>query len=333
MILVTGATGLVGSHLILHLLQHEKQEIRALYRSEKSIAKTKRVFEKNKCLHLFEYIQWFQADILDVPALEEAFVNIKQVYHCAALVSFDPKDEKIMRKTNIEGTTNIVNLCIDFAIEKLCHVSSIAALGEPLNSSIPVTEQTNWNPEIYHSDYALSKHGAEMEIWRATQEGLSVVIVNPGVIFGKYFEQEGSSVLFQKIASNFPFYTNGKTGIVAVEDVVKAMHQLMKSSIKNEKYILVSDTLQNIDLLTYVAALLGKNKPHIQISPFSAKIGVFLDWLVTIIFRKKRSFTQAIAKASFSMFSYNNDKAIKDLSFTFLPYTTYLPEVAKSFKK
>jgi len=122
MILVTGATGLVGSHLILHLLQHEKQEIRALYRSEKSIAKTKRVFEKNKCLHLFEYIQWFQANILDVPALEEAFVNIKQVYHCAALVSFDPKDEKIMRKTNIEGTANIVNLCIDFAIEKLCHV-------------------------------------------------------------------------------------------------------------------------------------------------------------------------------------------------------------------
>ncbi len=333
MILVTGATGLVGSHLLLHLLQQEKQNIRALYRKKQSIEKTKRVFEENNSSDLFENIQWFETDILDIPSLEDAFIGIDRVYHCAAFISFDPKDEKIMRKTNIEGTANIVNLCIDFSIKKLCHVSSIAALGEPLNSSIPITENTNWNPEVYHSDYALSKHGAEMEVWRGMQEGLSVVIVNPGVIFGKYFEEEGSAQLFQKTAKGFPFYTNGATAIVSVEDVVKVMYKLMMSNFKGERYILVSDNLPNLHLLSYIAQLLDKNKPIFCITSTSANIGIALDWLVSIITRKKRSFTQAIAKASLNTFIYNNNKIIKDLSFTFSTYTEYLPKIAESFKR
>lgn len=333
MILVTGATGLVGSHLLLHLLQQEKQNIRALYRKEQSIEKTKRVFDKNNSSDLFENIQWFEADVLDIPSLENAFTGIEKVYHCAAFISFDPKDEKIMRKTNIEGTANIVNLCIDFSIKKLCHVSSIAALGEPLNSSIPITENTNWNPEIYHSDYALSKHGAEMEVWRGMQEGLSVVIVNPGVIFGKYFEEEGSAQLFQKITKGFPFYTNGTTAIVAVEDVVKAMYQLMINDFKGERYVVVSDNLSNLHLLSYIAQLLDKNKPNFCITVTSANIGVALDWLVSIITRKKRSFTQAIAKASLTKFIYDSEKIVTDLSFRFSTYTEYLPKIADSFKE
>lgn len=332
MILVTGATGLVGSHLILHLLQKEEYSIRALYRNEKNINKTKRVFENNDCLHLFHHIEWFDADILDLPKLELAFSSITHVYHCAALISFNPKDEKKIRKTNIEGTANIVNLCITFSIEKLCYVSSIAALGEPINPKTPITETTEWNPEIYHSDYSLSKFGAEMEIWRGTQEGLPVVIVNPGVIFGKHFQQEGSAILIEQLKNDFPFFTQGNTAIVGIEDVVTAMHQLMNSSIKNERYILVSDNLNNFDLLSYIANLLNKKKPYIKITPFSAQIGITLDWIVSKIFRKKRNFTRAIAKASFSTLTYNNSKIEKELSFKFSSYTTYLPEIVDNYK-
>ena len=67
-------------------------------------------------------------------------------------------------------------------IKKLCFISSIAAIGEGTNTEI--TEETEWNPEIDKTPYSYSKYGSEMEVWRASQEGVPVVIVNPGIIIG-----------------------------------------------------------------------------------------------------------------------------------------------------
>lgn len=332
MILVTGATGLVGSYLLLHLLQQEEQNIRAIYRDATRIAKTKHIFELHNALDLFQTINWQQADILDVPALEEAFIGIDQVYHCAAYVSFDPKDEKIIRKTNIEGTANIVNLCIAFAVKKLGYVSSIAAVGEPLHPTTPITEKTQWNPELYHSDYALSKFGAEMEVWRGTQEGLDVVIVNPGVIFGRGFYREGSGELFYKVHRGFPFYTSGTTAIVAVEDVVSCLYQLMQSQIKNERYILVSDNLTNQELLQTIATFLQKKPAYLKINSLGLSLGWRLDGIISVITRKKRSFTRAIAKASLSCSSYDSSKIQQTLNFKFSSYQDFLEVISKDFK-
>ncbi|MBB1150565.1 NAD-dependent epimerase/dehydratase family protein [Myroides sp. NP-2] len=332
MILVTGATGLVGSYLLLHLLQQGEQDVRAIYRDEKRIAKTKNVFALHQALELFEHIAWQKADILDLPALEEAFVSVTHVYHCAALVSFDPKDEKKLRKTNIEGTANIVNLCLAYEVKKLCHVSSIAAVGESLDPKIPITEETEWNPELYHSDYALSKFGAEMEVWRGTQEGLSVVIVNPGVIFGRGFESEGSGALFSKVGRGFPFYTAGTTAIVAVEDVVSAMRQLMHSPRKNERYLLVAANVSNRELLSEIADLLHKKPARFKVNRLGLSIAWRLDGFVSLVTPKKRSFTRAIAKASLSKYCYDSSKIKQTLSFTFSPYTEFLAATSKDFK-
>ncbi|MDM1043981.1 NAD-dependent epimerase/dehydratase family protein [Myroides sp. 1354] len=332
MILVTGATGLVGSHLLLHLLQQEEGSVRAIYRNTQSINKTKQVFELYHALALFEQIQWQQADLLDLPALEKAFEGVTRVYHCAAMISFDPKDEHLMRKTNIEGTANIVNLCIAYQIAKLCHVSSIAALGESLHPSTPITEKTEWNPELYHSDYALSKFGGEMEVWRGTQEGLDVIIVNPGVIFGRGFYREGSSELLYKVHQGFPFYTSGTTAVVSVEDVVSCMIRLMRSNHKNERYILVSDNLDNRELLHFIAALLHKKPASFEIGRFGLALAWRLDAFISVLTRKKRSFTRAIAKASLSRFNYDTSKVEQTLSFQFISYRDFLTELSKSFK-
>ena len=198
MILVTGATGLVGSHLLVKLLQEEK-EVKALFRTEKKIEAVKNVFQHKKSIHLFEKINWIKGDITDVPTLNIAFENITHVYHCAALISFDPNDEEVLRKVNIEGTANVVNCCIDFGIKKLCHVSSIAALGDTREYEYSITEETEWNPEKLHGDYAISKYGSETEVWRAQQEGVDVVIVNPGVIFGYGFPTQGSGIIINKV--------------------------------------------------------------------------------------------------------------------------------------
>ncbi|KRP28965.1 MAG: NAD-dependent epimerase, partial [Cryomorphaceae bacterium BACL22 MAG-120619-bin32] len=240
MILVTGGTGLVGSHLLVHLcLQNER--IRAIYRTESSLEKVKNVFfSYTDDATLFEKIIWFQADITDVPAMIPAFLDVKQVYHCAAFISFNPKDYREMRKVNIHGTAIMVNLAIDAKVEKFCYVSSIAAVGESLTNDL-ITEETEWNKELDNSGYSITKFGAEMEVWRASQEGVPVILVNPGVILGSGFGDSGSGKLFSQVYQGFPFFTEGITGFVSVKDVVKAMILLMNGTTANERFILVSE--------------------------------------------------------------------------------------------
>ena len=184
MILVTGSTGLVGAHLLYKLISNN-EKVRAIYRNEGKLNNVKKVFSTyiDDYKNLFENIDWVKADILDIPSLSKAFKGIDYVYHCAAFVSFEPDKYHLLRRTNIEGTANIVNLCISNSIKKLCYVSSIATIGNELNNN-PITEDSVWNPEEEHSVYAITKYGAEMEVWRGTQEGVDAIIVNPGVILG-----------------------------------------------------------------------------------------------------------------------------------------------------
>ena len=227
MILVTGGTGLVGAHLLLKLTENE-DSIRAIYRTATTIEKTKSLFRLYQKETSFVKIDWVHADITDVPSLEIAFQNVDYVYHCAGYISFDPNDEEKLRKINIEGTANIVNFCLSKNIKKLCHVSSIAAFGNVISNKIYIDEETEWNPEVYHSDYAISKYGAEMEVWRGQQEGLQVVIVNPGVILGSTIWKEGSGAIFTKIKNGLKFYTLGETGYIGVNDLVSTMFKLME---------------------------------------------------------------------------------------------------------
>lgn len=323
MILVTGATGLVGSHLLVQLLQ-ENEEVKALFRSEKQIEKVKNVFAFYNQTRLFDKINWVKGDITDIPSLEIAFENVTHVYHCAALISFDPSDEDELRKINIEGTANVVNCCIDFGVKKLCHVSSIAALGNPKEHETIITEETEWNPEELHSDYAITKYGAEMEVWRGHQEGLEVVIVNPGVIFGYGFPNKGSDVIIQSVKKGLSFYTKGNIGIVSVEDVVKCMVQLMKSNITGERYILVGENIDFKNLLTYIATVFKVKKTSIYASPLLTEIGWRANWLISKLTNNRPKLNKTTAKSSHSVYQYDNTKIANTLSLQFLKKPSYI---------
>jgi dihydroflavonol-4-reductase len=327
MVLVTGGTGLVGAHLLLHLIENG-ENVRAIYRKLETIQKTKNLFSYNKKENLFEKIDWLHADILDIPSLEIAFENVEFVYHCAACISFDPKDETIIRKTNIEGTANIVNFCLAKNVHKLCFISSIAALGDLKENEKIITEETEWNPEKSHSDYAISKFGAEMEIWRGQQEGLNSIIVNPGVILGPRIWKEGSGIIFKKIEKGFPFYTKGTTGFVAVTDVVQLMVQLMKSEIKNERFALVANTISFQELFNAMADAIKVKRPWVYISPFIIGILWRLDWFFSTFFRTKRILDKETAIASYSESLYSNEKVKNTLEIDFLDIHHYIKEVS-----
>jgi dihydroflavonol-4-reductase len=327
MVLVTGATGLVGSHLVLHLIE-QGQDVKALFRNEKGKQSVKSVFEHYQKTALFDKIIWCQADILDIPSLELAFQNIEYVYHCAALISFDPKDEEKLRKINIEGTANVVNFCIDYKVKKFCYVSSIAALGNLKETETIITEETEWNPEKHHSDYAISKYGAEMEVWRAQQEGLNVVIVNPGVILGPLFWTEGSGEIYQKVKKGLAFYTKGITGFVTVIDVVKMMHLLMESTVVGERFILVSENKSYQDLVFKMAEVLKVKKPKLHATQFLTRLAWRADWLLTTVFGKKRLLTQDLAHSLHSTDVYSNEKIISQFGIPFEKITAFLQKQA-----
>jgi len=325
MILVTGATGLVGSHLLVQLLQ-KNEVVKALFRCEKQLEKVKNVFAFHHQSILFDKINWIKGDITDISSLEIAFENITHVYHCAALISFDPNDEEELRKTNIEGTANIVNCCIDFGVKKLCHVSSVAALGNPKEHETTITEQTEWNAEEFHSDYAITKYGAEMEVFRGFNEGLDVVIVNPGVIFGYGFSNQGSGKIIQTVKTGMLFYTKGSIGIVAVEDVVLCMIQLMNSNTSGERYILVGENCSIKELIHYLALLVKVKPPSIYASKMLINWGWKIDWFSSKIFNQKRKFTKSVAKSLHAEALYSNKKICSLLDFVFQKKEGYLTD-------
>ncbi|MEM9679546.1 MAG: NAD-dependent epimerase/dehydratase family protein [Bacteroidota bacterium] len=336
MILVTGGTGLVGSHLLFQLVKNDSLPVRAIYRRPHKLENVKHVFSyfSDDADTLFDKIEWIEANINDIPKLEKAFKGVTHVYHCAAFVSFEPDKYHVLRKINIEGTANIVNLCIRHDIRKLCYVSSVAAIGHHSDPEKLITEDTPWNPEEDNSVYAITKYGAELEAWRGTQEELDVVIVNPGIILGAgYWHSGGSGSIFKQIRKGLKYYTKGSSGYVDVWDVVKIMHQLMLSDIINEGYILISENFSFDVFQSKVAHHLNVPAARKEAKPWLLQLAWRLDWLSFKLFGKRRRLSKQMARSVLSITKYDNTKVREALNYKFKPLDTSIEEVCSLFLK
>lgn len=320
MILVTGATGLVGSHLVKELAK-TNSDVVALYN------KTKPSAEQEKLA------TWKQIDILDIVALEEAMIGVKQVYHCAAMVSFNAKDKNQIHHLNIEGTKNVVNACLNNGIEKLVHVSSVATLdrfkdGELINERMQGNVDNKEN-----SEYAKSKTASEMEVWRAIGEGLNAVIVNPSIILGAANWDNSSTAIFKNCYNEFPWYTNGSNGFVDVEDVVKAMIGLMNSNISNERFIVSGWNLSYKELFDTVAKNFNKKRPSKLATPFLSAIAWRIEKLKSIFTNKNPLLTKETARTAQKNIAYDNTKLIKALpGFTFTNCENAIERICNELK-
>lgn len=318
---------MVGAHTMYKLTAQGKK-IRAIYRTERAITKAQKVFDYYPDGDvLFAKIEWCKADITDIPALETAFVGITHVYHIAAMISFDEKEAKKMYKVNCKGTANIVNLSIAHQVEKIAYVSSIATISKTVGKdSLDETDEFN----LMHSNYsyAITKNGAEMEVWRAAQEGVKVLIVNPGVILGPGFWNEGSGKLFSMVMKGNLFYTRGVSGFVGVNDVADALISGMNSNISEERFVLVSENLSFKEVFDLIAVALQKKKPRLVLSAFMAEIGWRISWLKSKLTFTKNSFTKQAARSSNNKTYYNAGKIKKELNFAFTPIATVVRQTA-----
>ncbi|MFH4966836.1 NAD-dependent epimerase/dehydratase family protein [Gaetbulibacter sp. M240] len=333
MILVTGGTGLVGGHL-LYKLAKQNENIRATYRSEAKLKNVKAIFEtyQKDYKTLYDIIDWVKADITDIPALTDAMEGVEYVYHCAAFVSFEPDKYHQLRKINIEGTANMVNISMAAQVKKFCYVSSIAAVGSAPHTS-PINEDIPWNPEANNNVYAITKYGAELEVWRAMQEGLNGVIVNPGVILGPGIWRYGTGNLFKRARKGFDFYTSGNVGLIAVNDVVNIMTTLMDQKISNERFILISEIWSYKDFIKHLAEAVNSPPPTKEASYLFLQIAWRLDWLKRKLTGKRRQLTKNLVHALTTKKEYDTSKIKSTLDYKFTAIEDYITEVGRYYLK
>lgn len=316
MILVTGGTGLVGSHLLYNLMQ-KCSSVRAIHRKSSDLKNVQKVFSyyTDAAQKLFDKIEWVEADITDIPALESVFKDIDYVYHCAALISFDPKDYNKLRNINTKGTANIVNLCLAQNIKKLGYISSIAAIGKKEGTPL-IDEEAEWNDENA-SGYSLTKYAAELEVWRGTQEGLDAVIINPGFILGPGFWKEGSGLFFSQAAKGLRYCPPSGSGFVSVTDVVKMIVNLMESTIVNENFIAVGENQSFKEILSKIAQSLGKPIPKKELKRRHLYLLFYFDWIRKLLTGKKPRVTKNSLHSLNHFYKYDTRKIREQLNFKF----------------
>jgi len=316
--LITGATGLVGAHVALQLLQQNKPVV-AIKRQGSDVLKTKRLFSyyTSDAESLFQKIKWIDADICDIYSILDALDGIETVYHCAGFVSFNSKDNKQMHRTNTEGTANIVNACLEKNTKALCYVSSIATLQNP-DITKNIDESVYWKSSPTASDYAISKYNGEREVWRGTEEGLNAVIVNPGIILGPGFWNQSSGKLFKTCYQGNPFYTKGSSATIDARDVASCMIALTEKKEFSKRFVLVENNYSFKDILSQVHKALGKKQPSIEAGKITLTIGKFLDYWKSFITGKEQLITKETIVAALDNNTYNNHRVKTLLNYQFI---------------
>jgi dihydroflavonol-4-reductase len=330
-ILVTGGTGLLGSHL-LYALTSEGREPCAIYRKSSNRDNVRKTFGyySDKSDELYESITWREADILDYKALVRAVKDCHQVYHCASMVSFDTSQGDIVIKNNCEGTANVVKACMEAKVEKLCHVSSMAALGATGDEGL-IDETHEWVPSWRTNSYTLSKYLAEDEVWKGINTGLNAVIVAPGFMIGPGNWSRGSASLIPSLAKGMPFFIKGIMSFVDVRDVVKSMIMLTESDISGERFIITSENLSYYEVFRMATTVLGVIRPFIRIPKSIISVGIKIMSASKFLSKETIEQVEQAISTSFSDVMIDNSKIKRATGMTFIPVRKSIEDTARVY--
>ncbi|MBP9067879.1 MAG: NAD-dependent epimerase/dehydratase family protein [Bacteroidia bacterium] len=330
--LVTGATGLLGSHVVLKLLQQGKTVVASKQHSS-DISKVKHCFSyyTKDAEALFNKIKWVDLDITDIYSIEEALKGIEHVYHCAGFVSFLEKDFPKLTLLNETGTANLVNACVAKKVKSFCHASSLSTINNA-DYEGELSEKIFWKTSGKESSYAISKYNAEREVWRGIEEGLNAVIVNPGFILAPGFWKQSSGKLFAFCKKGNMFYTDGSTAYVEVNDVVEVMVRLMDKQIFNERFILIENSYTFKSVFTQIQKKFGKKAPYIKSGIYLLQLGRIADAILSRITGKDRVLTSNTIRTAIGHKKYSNSKVKSALSFSFKPINEVLNSICDHYE-
>lgn len=330
-VLVTGATGMLGSHLTYELV-NKGYTVSAVKRKNSDINNTLKIlsFYSKDYKTLFENINWINADLCDYGQTEDAVADNEYIFHTAAMVSFNRSKKQKVIDTNINTTANIVNACLKNKTEKLCHVSSIAAVGASQNGKL-ISEDDQKENFKKSSAYSISKIESEMEVWRGISEGLNAVIVNPSVILGPGNWNSGSPAIFKAVADGINFYTNGINGFVDVRDVAEIMIKLTEADIQGERFILNSENISYRELFTMIAQSLNKKPPSIEATKAMLYTASIFEKIKYLVLKSEARITKDTIKSALGSHSYSNEKILNFIDHKFTPVNSSIIDFCKIY--
>lgn len=333
MIFVTGATGFIGAHLLYYLISGGN-EILALRRSSSNLQYVKNVFRYHTrdWETLFNRINWTDGDVTDYDSLLEATQGIDEVFHGAAMVSFDPGDKYKMLNTNIRGTANVVNAALENGVRKLAYISSVAAL-DPVKENQIITEKFFGNFPQRYSNYAESKFKSELEVWRGTEEGLNAVVVNPSIVLGPCIPMEGSGSFFKVIRKGIGFYPSGMTGFVDVRDLCSILIKLMQHDFINERFIVSGENHTYKELFQLIAKQFQTKIPQRELKPFITNIAWRLERIRSRLFLQKPRVTKELHQSAHKRVRFSNEKVKKMLDYQFIPLEQTIADTVESLNR
>ncbi|MFM2338907.1 MAG: hypothetical protein RL115_2100 [Bacteroidota bacterium] len=321
-VLLTGATGFLGSYVMKELVE-KGYAVRAIRRSNKLPFWIEQ--------HILNKVEWVNGDVLDVVSLQDAMEGINKVVHAAAVVSFHKKDRQQLYQVNVEGTANVVNMALEAGVNKLVHISSVAALGRTVNG-LQVDEEKKWEESKTNTHYAISKFKAELHVWRGMAEGLNAVILNPSTILGYGDWHSSSCAIFKQVHDGFKWYTNGINGFVAVEDVAKASVLLLESNITDQRFIINGSNWPFKQLQETIANAFQTKPPTKLATSFLLNVAWRIEKLKAIFTGKKPLLTSESAKVAQSQTYFNNEKIIAALPhFSFTPLEKTIQNACKRY--
>jgi len=332
MIIVTGATGLLGSHLLAHLALQNKS-VKALVRSVEKQAEVKKIFTYYGLDLLKSKIEFVEADFTNIQDLLQHINEGDTVYHCAAQVSFNPKKSNEIISSNVNLAAVMVNACTHQKVEALCHVSSIAALGKNI-AGTPADETCFWKAEEQNSAYGCSKYLSENEVWRGIEEGLNAVIVNPSIILGEGFWKGGSGTFWTSAYKNKNyFYPPGSIGFIDVKDVAKAMIALTEAKLYGERFVLNSQNLSYLDFFSILNQSLELAPPKFAIGRTGLTIAATINGWVRTLLNKEINFSKETVEAALEKNFFNGEKIQKNISFSYTPINEAINRISEIFLK
>lgn len=302
-VLVTGATGFLGSHLCRRFVL-EGHEVTAFRRPE-----------SNTALLADLTLRHVLGDITEPEAVNEAVKGQDVVIHAAAHLAYWRRVRDVQARINVDGTRHVVQACQQAGVRRLVHVSSVAAIGIP-QAQRPADETFRFNLDNSGLNYHLSKHRAEQEVQRGCVNGLEAVIVNPGSIFGPHGRSFRGGEMIEKVRRRrvVPYFLGG-INVVHVDDVVDGIVRALKLGQSGERYILGGENLTYRRIAEMAAERLRLARQFVPVPPLVTGLAAALTEPVSAWTGKRPRFTYEVHYCSSHYQFYDSSKARKELGF------------------
>ncbi len=324
-VLVTGATGFIGSSLVRKLVSGDN-EVYALVRKSSSLVPFSGILDR---------VRLVEGDVTDPDSLEKAFEGMDQIYHSAGYTYMggDSNRDSMLYAINVEGSRNVFRAALQAGVKRVVHVSSITAVGFSPNRK-PVNESFPWNFNEIQLKYAETKHLAEEEAHKAVAQGLDCVIVNPAFVFGAGDVNFNAGRIIKDVyQGKMPVYPLGGVCVVDVEIVAQTTIRAMEVGRCGERYIIGGDNITYRQLAETISSVTGASSLRFPLPFWMAR--PLLSLMKKLNFRKKVSklFNLSMFRVASEFLYFDSSRAIRELGMKTEPHEFSIRRAFEWYRK